>query len=182
MKHLSLSLALALSLVLAAGCDSKDDNPVTTTETATRFTTTENVKTAPTYFSFDTGAATDSSGAWDVKFTYSYMVVDTSMPAIKYPFIALNASRGVTGKVIDGTDFASVNGATVSGLASDAVGAPVIGDQCLNYDGSTHRLNPYPDRTFVIQTGTGKRVKFKMVSYYNEAGTSGFMTIDYVKY
>jgi hypothetical protein len=104
------------------------------------------------------------------------------MPAIKYPFIGLNTGRGVTGKIVDGTDFSSLNGSTVSGLAADSDTTGVIGVNCLNYDGSTHRLNPYTNRGFVVQTGTGKRVKFAMVSYYNEAGTSGFMTIDYVKY
>jgi hypothetical protein len=75
-----------------------------------------------------------------------------------------------------------VNAATVAGLSTDAAGSSVIGMNCLNYDGTTHRLNPYANRTFVVQYGTSKRVKFKMISYYNETGTSGFMTIDYVKY
>lgn len=182
MKKLALFTSVAVLIALAVGCETKDDNPMAPEESAVRFTTTDNVKTLPTYFSFDTGTATDSAGAWDVKLTFSYMVVDTSMPAIKYPYIALNTARGVTAKMVDGSDFASVNGATVSGLAADGAGSPVIGNLCLNYEGTTHRLNPYANRTFVLQTGLGKRIKFKMVSYYNEAGTSGFMTIDYVKY
>ena len=180
MKKLNL-LMLAAVLMLAIGCD-KNDNPASTQETSVRFTTTDNVKTVPTYFSFDTGAVTDSAGAWDVKLTYTMMVVDTSMPAIKYPFIALNSTRSVTGKVVDGTEFASVNGQSVAGLAADGVGANVIGVNCLNYDGATHRLIPFTNRAFVVQTGTGKRVKFQMLGYYNEAGVSGFMTIEYVKY
>ncbi|MCU0453775.1 MAG: HmuY family protein [Bacteroidetes bacterium] len=182
MKNPMLLLTIAITLVFVVGCDTKDDNPVTATETAVRFTTTNNVKTVPTYFSFETGAVTDSAGAWDIRMSYSYMVVDTSMPAIKYPYIALNAARGVTAKIVDGSEFSLVNAATVAGLSTDAAGSSVIGMNCLNYDGTTHRLNPYANRTFVVQYGTSKRVKFKMISYYNETGTSGFMTIDYVKY
>lgn len=177
-----INIALVAFAVIVIGCDTKDDNPLVVENEAVRFTTTNNVKTTPTYFSFDTGAATDSAGAWDVKLTYSYMLVDPSMPAIKYPFIALNAGRNVTAKMVDGTGFTSVNGSSATGLASDHDTVAVIGTNCLNYDGTTHRLNPYPDRTFVVQTGLGTRVKFAMVSYYNEASVSGYMTLDYVKY
>ncbi len=181
MKSILNLFILAIALV-TVGCDTKDENPLTTDQTSVRFTTTDNVKTTPTYFSFDTGAATDSAGAWDIKMTYSYMNVDPSMPAIKFPFIALNASRSVTAKMVDGSGFTSVNGETVNGLSTDSDTVAVIGTNCLNYEGTTHRLNPYPNRTFILQTGLGKRVKFAMVSYYNEASVSGFMTIDYVKY
>jgi hypothetical protein len=180
MKHATIILTIIL-LVLAVGCK-KEDDPVTPQETAVRFTTTNNVKTAPTYFSFDTGVVTDSVGAWDLKMTFAYMLVDPSMPPIKYPFIGLNKARSVTAKMIDSTAFSLVNGAATSGLQADGDTTAVIGANCLNYESGTHLLTPYPNRTFVVQTGGGNRAKFKMVGYYNEAAVSGYMTIDYVKY
>lgn len=181
MKRALALVTLALSLMLAVGCDKKDDNPVSSTETVVRYTTVNSVKTTPTYFSFDTGAPTDSVGAWDVKLTYTMMVVDPSIPAIKYPFVGLNKARGVLGKTVDGADFSTVKATTITGLQAENDTTGVIGVNCLNYDGTTHLLNPFTNRTFVIQTVSGSRVKFKMVGYYNEAGTSGYMTIDYVK-
>lgn len=181
MQRSAYIASIILLVLLTVGCK-KDENPVTPQETATRFTTTNNVKTVPTYFSFDTGAVTDSVGAWDVKMTFTYMAVDPSIPAIKYPFIGLNRSRNVMAKMVDSTDFSLVNGSTTTGLQSDGDSTAVIGVNCLNYESGTHLLTPYQNRTFVVQTGTGTRVKFKMVGYYNEAAVSGFMTIDYVKY
>jgi hypothetical protein len=181
MKKNILVLA-ALSFASIVGCK-KDENPVVAnTETATRFTTSASVKTAPVYFSFDTGGIVDSTGAWDLKLTYTLMVVDTSIPAIKYPFIALNQSRTVQGKIVDGMDFSACNGSTTTGLALDNGTSAVIGVNCLNYDSNTHLLNPFANRTFVVKTGSNARTKFKMVSYYNEALVSGYMTFDYVKY
>ena len=54
-----------------------------------------------------------------------------------------------------------------------------IGSFCLKYDGSTHKLNPYVDRTFVVKTSTGAYAKFKMLTYYNEAGASGYMKFQF---
>jgi hypothetical protein len=54
-----------------------------------------------------------------------------------------------------------------------------IGSFCLKYDGSTHKLNPYTDRTFVVKTSTGARAKFKMLTYYNEKNVSGYMKLEY---
>jgi hypothetical protein len=54
-----------------------------------------------------------------------------------------------------------------------------IGTNCLSYDGTTHILSPYNNRTFVVQTSTGKRAKFKMLTYYNDAGASGYMKFQF---
>jgi len=182
MKHRMMPVALlALSFVLVS-CKKEESNPIAPQENVVRFTTAENVKTLPTYFSFDTGAVTDSVGAWDVKLTFTYMNVDPSMPAIKYPFIGLNRTRNVLAKMIDSTEFGALDGRTMAGLLADGDTTAVIGVNCLNYESGTHRLTPYANRNFVLQTGSSTRVKFKMVGYYKEAGTSGYMTIDYVKY
>jgi hypothetical protein len=182
MKNLSL-LLLAASLLVVIGCKDNNDNPVASnTETTVRFTTATSVKIAPVYFSFDTGGIVDSTGTWDLKLTYTLMVVDTSIPAIKYPFIALNQLRTVQAKIVDGMEFPNVNGSTTSGLASDNGSTAIIGVNCLNYDSNTHLLNPFANRTFVVKTGSNARTKFKMISYYNDALVSGYMTFDYVKY
>jgi hypothetical protein len=55
-----------------------------------------------------------------------------------------------------------------------------IGTAVLKYAGPpTHKLNPYTDRTFVVKTQDGKFAKFEMLSYYNEAGASGYMKFKY---
>lgn len=54
-----------------------------------------------------------------------------------------------------------------------------IGTNCLSYNGSTHILSPYTNRTFVVKTAAGATAKFKMLTYYNEANASGFMKFQY---
>lgn len=55
-----------------------------------------------------------------------------------------------------------------------------IGTFILKYAGPpTHKLNPYPNRTFVVKTSGGSFVKFEMLTYYNEAGASGYVKFNY---
>ena len=54
-----------------------------------------------------------------------------------------------------------------------------LGTDCLNYNGTTHVLSPYTDRTLVVKTSTGKFAKMKMLSYYNSAGASGYMKFQF---
>ena len=54
-----------------------------------------------------------------------------------------------------------------------------IGTNCLSYNGTTHILSPYTDRTFVVKNAAGVLAKFKMLTYYNEANASGFMKLQY---
>lgn len=76
------------------------------------------------------------------------------------------------------------NAAGASGYMKFEVVSPeryAIGSYCLNYAGApTHKLNPYTDRTFVVKTSAGKFAKFKILTYYNEAGASGYMKFQYV--
>ena len=73
-----------------------------------------------------------------------------------------------------------LNEVVVTGLKTDTNDTTlVIGTHCLNYDDATHRLNPYPNRSFVVRTAGNRLVKFRVVSYYNPAGVSGYITFDY---
>jgi hypothetical protein len=125
---------------------------------------------------FAKGTVTKKS--WDVKCTI--IMVPTPIGPMSFPGIALNRDANVTGKVVDGTAFDGVDPATVTGLQTDVDTSFVIGTNCLSYDENTHRLSPYTNRTFVVSTTAGKRAKFRLLSYYNDAGASGFMKFEYV--
>ncbi len=132
---------------------------------------TRSVKTMPVYYSFDKRDTTTADGNWDVKLTVN---------AAMEPLVVLNKARGVTGKTLDGTPFATFNAAQVS-LESDVNDTTlVIGNKCFLYAGPpTHKLNPIANRTFVVRTINGARVKFQTLSYYNAAGASGSFKFQY---
>lgn len=187
MRHtMLLSLTAALFLVIASGCE-KEDNPLQPSNGNSGLLTfsSNNVKVSPVYFSFDSKDSTTSSGSWDLKLTTMVAPDDTS-GAFQFPGIQLNRTRGVLAKIVDGIPFDSVNVANVTGLNGDTDTSYAIGTFCLYYTGTTgnppHRLIPYQDRTFVIKSGSGKLAKLRMLSYYNQAGTSGYMTFEYIYY
>jgi len=133
---------------------------------------TRNIKTSPVYYSFDLRDTTSADGNWDIKWT-----VNTFME----PIVVLNKNKGVTAKVLDNTDFATLSAALVTGLETDVNDTTlVIGNKCFSYNPTTHRLSPVANRVFVIRTINGARVKFRTLSYYNTAGSSGYPKIEFV--
>ncbi len=132
---------------------------------------TRSIKTAPVYYSFDKRDTTSADGNWDIKWTVNG----------PEPIVMLNTQKGVTGKVLDNTDFSLLSAATVPDLESDLNDTTlVIGNKCFLYDPLTHRLNPVANRVFIVRTINGARVKFRTLSYYNAAGTSGYPQFEFV--
>lgn len=134
---------------------------------------TRNIKTTPVYYSFDLRDTTTADGNWDIKWTINLS---------NEPLIILNKDKGVTGKVLDNTDFTTLSAALVTGLETDVNDTTLaIGNKCFLYAGPpTHKLNPVANRVFVVRTINGARVKFRTLNYYNAAGTSGFPKIEFV--
>ena len=180
MKQLTV-FALFVALAVA-GCK-KNDNPADASQptfSATGTFSTGNVKNTPAYFSFDKKDTTAPTQTWDIMLTNTLMSVDPSIPPIKYPVIQFNRSGNVSGAIVDGKDYDTIDPSTVTGLKTDTNDTTlVIGTHCLNYDDATHRLNPYPNRSFVVRTAGNRLVKFRVVSYYSPAGVSGYITFDY---
>ncbi len=140
-------------------------------DTLTTFST-NNIKTAPVYFSFEKRDTVPSTADWDIK-----MTVDAQFS----PKIILNRQKGVTAKVFDTAGFSFATAGKTTGLASDENDTTnVIGTQCLAYNPTTHKLTPYSDRKFIVKTVNGSRVIFQMLDYYNTAGASGFMKFQFI--
>lgn len=180
MKRLTV-FALFVALAVA-GCK-KNDNPADSSQTTFSSTgtfSTGNVKNSPVYFSFEKKDTTARTQTWDIVLTNTLMSVDPSIPPIKYPVIQFNRSGNVSGAIVDSRDYDTIDPSAVTGLKTDTNDTTlVIGTNCLKYDDATHRLNPYPNRSFVVRTAGNKLVKFRLVSYYNSAGVSGYITFDY---
>lgn len=138
---------------------------------------TVNIAAGEKLFSFAKGEV--AVQPWDVKLTV--LSVPTPIGPMNFPGIVLNGAAGVKAAIVNGTPFADVNAATVTPLLADGDTTYVIGTTCLNYDENSHRLSPFTDRTFVVQSTSGKRYKFRMLGYYNDQGLSGFMKFEYVK-
>ena len=139
-------------------------------------TATVDINAGEKYFSFSKGQITPAP--WDVKLTVLSM--PTPIGPMNFPGIALNRELNVTAKIVNGTGFDSVDPAAETGLTKDTDTSFVIGTECLKYDENSHRLNPYDNRTFVISTIAGKRVKVRMLGYYNDQGASGYMKFEYI--
>jgi hypothetical protein len=137
---------------------------------------TVDITDAEQLVSFDNGIVEPMR--WDIKLTV--IAVPTPIGPMNFPGIVLNRAAGVTAAVVDGMPFADVIPASTTGLAADTETAFVIGTECLDYDENSHRLSPFVDRSFVLQTVGGKRVKFEMLSYYNDELQSGYMKFAYV--
>ncbi|MHB1049849.1 MAG: HmuY family protein [Bacteroidota bacterium] len=131
------------------------------------------IKAIPVYYSFDKRDTTSADGHWDIKWTVNDFME---------PIVMLNTQKGVTGKVLDNTDFSLLSAASVLNLESDVNDTTlVIGNKCFLYAGPpTHRLNPIANRVFVVRTINGARVKFRTLSYYSAAGTSGYPKFEFV--
>jgi len=177
----------ALIFVAFTGCEKEDSNPIASTPKPAGLKTfsSNNVKLSPVYFSFDLKDSTTQTGAWDLKLTTMTAPEDT-LGTFKFPGIQLNKTRNVKAKIVDNANLDSLNALTVTELVGDTDTSYAIGTLCLYYTGTTgtppHSLKPYDKRIFVVETGSGKRVKFQMKSYYNTAGASGYMTFDYIVY
>lgn len=179
MKNVFLTTIIAAVLIMGQGCKKDSDSVLETPPTGSGTFSTGNIKTSPVYFSFDTKDTVKGSQTWDIKCTTMF-APDDSTKSFAFPGIALNRTLGVKGKIVDGTPFESVNAATVTGLATDPSDTTyVIGTLALNYNSTTHKLTPYANRVFVVKTASGKLVKFRLLSYYNAAGASGYMTFEY---
>ncbi len=174
-----LTLLVLPAFALLVGCE-KDSDPVTPPVPTTGTFTSTSVKTAPVYFSFATQDTVPATGDWDLKLTTLYAPDDTSK-SFKYPGIVLNRARNVKARVLDSTEYASLDATTISGLETDPDDDnQIIGIKCFYYTGPpSHKLNPYDKRVFVIQTATGKRAKMRMLTYYNDSGASGYMKFEY---
>ena len=100
-----------------------------------------------------------------------------------YPGIVLNREKNVNAKVVDAA-YNTIDPLTVTGLQSDTDNYYAIGINCFYYNGTSHKLTPYDNRTFVLKTANGKFAKMKMNSYYDPiTNASGYFTIEYlVKY
>ena len=182
MRAVAVGTTVLLALLVLGGCNKKDDNPTSPTTTANDVFASGNVKNTPVYFSFDTKDSVAVSGAWDIELAVVPILADPSTNFyVSFPVIILNRTRNVQAKIVDSLAFDSVDAATVTGLQTDPTDTTyVIGEECLNYNDVNHTLNPYDNRTFVVKTGSGKLVKMRMLSYYNDAGASGYMKFEYV--
>lgn len=182
MRAVAVGTTLLVALLVLGGCDKKNNNPAGPTTTQNFVFASANVKLSPVYFSFGTKDSVTANDAWDLELNVVSVLADSASNLyVKFPVIILNRARNVEARVIDGEPFDSVNASAVTGLATDPSDTTfVIGEGCLNYDGVNHTLNPYDNRTFVVQTGSSQRVKMRMLSYYNDQGASGYMKFEYV--
>lgn len=118
---------------------------------------TGNIKYTPVYYSFDARDTVSSDQNWDIKLMRN---------AATEPIIILNRTKGITASVVDGIPFSNVTAAKDSTLAPDPSDTTfIIGNKCFAYNPATHTLAPYTDRTFVLRTNNGARVKFRMLEY-----------------
>lgn len=99
--------------------------------------------------------------------------------------VALNGGASGTGGVevtwVDGADFDALATAPTTGWVTDAPDANDDGDPeyafatWYDYDGDTHTLSPV-DRVYVVRATDDLTYKLEIVDYYDDAGTSGYMT------
>jgi len=127
-----------------------------------------------TYADFETRSEVPASAPWDLRFQRFHV----------------SANGGVTGDggvelaPVTGVAFAAVT-APATGFVTDAAdgdgdGLPDYaldqGDSWYAYDVDRHVLTPRPI-VWVVHTDGGATIKLEILSYYDDAGTSGWLTL-----
>lgn len=128
-------------------------------------------------FSFTRGLVAEQKN-WDVKLT----IIPTEVPpagTFSFPGILLNTDKNVAVKAVADKEFSAVDAVATTGLISDSQQAAVIGTDWFNYDSNTHIVTS-KKHTYVLQTASGKRTKFRINNYYDQNNQSGFFTLEYV--
>jgi hypothetical protein len=125
-----------------------------------------------TYADFETGAEVDPAAPWDLRFQRSHVSANGGT----------SGTGGVELAAVTGAPFAQVT-APAFGYVTDATdgdGQPAYvldqGDAWYAYDVDTHRLTPRPI-VYVVKTAGGSTIKLEILSYYDAAGTSGWLTL-----
>ncbi|HET9619789.1 MAG TPA: HmuY family protein [Kofleriaceae bacterium] len=185
------SLLLASTLALAAGCADKIDHGAAPPDAGSppgKITTTRNTadgtytsvvdatsETAWIYADFETGTAVAASDAWDLRFQRFHISTNGGV----------SGAGGVQVAPVTGTAFADLHAAPTTGFLADAAdgngdGMPDYafeqGDGWYDYDPTTHVLAPFPT-VWVVKTDGGATLKLEIVKYYDDAGTSGWLTL-----
>ena len=141
---------LTMFSIFVVGCK-KEENPIIPPSETSVIFTTGNVKLSPAYFNFSSKDTNKTT--YDVIFGTVAVPLQPGAPPAVFPAIKLNRAKNVKAIIIDGALFESINADTVTNLKADPSDTTfVIGDKCFSYDGATHKLNTYTNRTFIVQT------------------------------
>jgi hypothetical protein len=192
MAQRSIITTLGVTL-LATGCfesiePDHDHGPDAGTTTEARITTTRGTDGTYTtvvdatsmsewiHGDIDTGAEVDASGPWDLRFQRFH--ISTNGGA--------SGSGGVMVAPVAGVTFAEMTAAPAEGWISDAPDGEDAntdpdyafsqGDGWYDYDPTTHKLTPKPI-VWAVKTGGGVTLKLEIVSYYDGAGTGGWLEL-----
>lgn len=125
--------------------------------------------TAFLYLDFETRAAVDGDGdAWDLG------------------FLRFNVATHVEVAVLEGAKFEDVAAAPADGYAVDASDPETAMQETMpgyafdlwyDYNPMTHALSARADVVYVVHTPEGNYFKVQMLDYYDEAGTSGYVSL-----
>jgi hypothetical protein len=128
------------------------------------------------YGDFETRAAIDAAGPWDLRFQRFHISTNGGV----------SGTAGVEVAALAGVTFAQVTAAPATGFTSDAPDGDDAnldpdyafeqGDGWYDYDSTTHVLTPKP-LVWVVKTAGGSTLKLEISRYYDDAGTAGFFTV-----
>ncbi len=133
-------------------------------------------------FDLDSGAEAETTGeAWDLGFRRFVVRVNGGA----------SGSGGVRVAPIESGDFYGID--TVPSDAqwiTDAPDSPEDEDEdpetaitdlarWFDYDPATHGVSPKPDLFYLVQSTEGMIYKFRMLGFYDEHGTSGFVRFEW---
>ena len=103
----------------------------------------------------------------------------------------VSGTAGVQASVVKGTPYASLSAAPSDGWdtdRADGADSDEMADFLLSvgetswydYDGTSHKLTPRP-YVYAVKSGAGTYYKLAILNYYNNAGSSGYLTVQWAK-
>jgi hypothetical protein len=129
-----------------------------------------------THGDFETGAEVMAAGPWDLRFQRFHISTNGGS----------SGSGGVEVAAVSGVAFAQMTSMPATGWISDAPDGDDTnmdpdyafeqGDGWYDYDATTHKLTPKPI-VWAIKTNGGAGIKLEIVTYYDAAGTAGWLQL-----
>jgi hypothetical protein len=122
-----------------------------------------------TYLDFEAKAAVDGAGeAWDLGFLRFNVATHVEVAVLEGVRFEDVAQAPADGYVVDASDPETAMQETMPGYAFDL---------WYDYDPTTHALSARDDVVYVVHTPEGNYFKVQMLDYYDEAGTSGYVSL-----
>lgn len=174
----STLFGLALSMIIFGCEDKKADQDNDIIDESVKAFTSVNIKTSgPEFFTFSENKGTTSEPTtWDLSFAVVDFQPSPMAPVIKDPVIIIGNGKSATKIEANSlADFQSMPAASSFKVDKDGY---YTTQGWYDYNSTNHVISP-KDYIYAIKLDDTKDVLFEIIDYYDDNGSSGYLTIQW---